>query len=140
MTDYEKYEQDCAKIRKANETLLDEFADFLKSSGLATKTIKNHVSNIDFYINEFLLYEEATEAKEGAYRIDMFLGYWFPKKAMWASPASIRSNATSLKKFYGFLHAKGLVTKDDLDELKETIKDGMPEWLEEVDSDYDDIW
>ncbi|CAK8714710.1 hypothetical protein GMJAKD_03980 [Candidatus Electrothrix aarhusensis] len=50
MDDYEKYEEDCKKIRKANEDLLDEFEAWLKSSGLSKKTVKNHLENIDFYL------------------------------------------------------------------------------------------
>jgi hypothetical protein len=38
----------------------------------------------------------------------MFLGYWFIKKAMWAKQSAIKSNAASLKKFYTFMHEKGL--------------------------------
>jgi len=40
---FEKYEQDCERIRNANEQLLDEFDAWLKSSGLSEKTINNHV-------------------------------------------------------------------------------------------------
>ncbi len=144
MDDYEKYEEDCKKIRELNERLLDEFGVWLKSSGLAEKTINNHKSNIDFYINEYLLYEEVTEAKEGVISVNMFLGYWFIKKAMWASQASIKSNATSLKKFYTFMYEKKLVDEEELIDLKETIKEGMAEWLETLDR-YDnpsdeDVW
>ena len=67
----------------------------------------------------------------------MFLGYWFIKKAMWASKSSIKANAASLKKFYTFLLEKGLIEKDDLQELKETIKYQMSEWLATLDR-YDD--
>lgn len=137
MDDYEKYENDCKNIRKANTQLLSEFELSLKSSGLSENTINNHVSNIDFYVNEYLLYEDAIEAKDGADAVGMFLGYWFIKKAMWASRSSIKGNATSLKKFYTFLYGKGLIEKDDLDDLKETIKEGMPEWLATLDR-YDD--
>ena len=63
MDDYEKYEEDCDKIRRSNTDLLNEFESWLKTSGLTSKTINSHRSNIDFYINEFLLYEDATEAK-----------------------------------------------------------------------------
>ncbi len=137
MDDYEKYEADCKKIRKANEDLLTEFEAQLKSSGLSKKTIKNHVSNIDFYLNEFLLYEDAIEAKDGAGDVGMFLGYWFIRKAMWASQSSIRSNATSLKKFYTFMLEKGLIKKEELTDLKQRIKEEMPEWLETL-GRYDD--
>mgnify|MGYP001820741474 CR=1 FL=1 len=137
MDDYEKYENDCKKIRKSNKKLLSEFEHSLKLSGLSENTINKHVSNIDFYVNEYLLYEDAIEAKNGADAVGMFLGYWFIKKAMWASQSSIKGNATSLKKFYAFLHEKDLIDKEDLDNLKETIKEGMPEWLATLDR-YDD--
>ncbi len=137
MNNYEKYENECKKIRKANKQLLSKFELSLKSSGLSKNTTNNHVSNIDFYINEYLLYEDAIEARDGVEAVGMFLGYWFIKKAMWASQSSIKGNATSLKKFYSFLYEKGLIEKDDLDDLKETIKEGMPEWLATLDR-YDD--
>jgi site-specific recombinase XerD len=129
MDDYAKYEQDCKKIRKNNERLLNEFQVWLKSSGLSDNTIKKHFSNIDFYINEYLLYEDANEAIDGVGSVNMFLGYWFIRKAMWASQSSIQSNATSLKKFYTFVYEKGLIDKKDLIDFKQTIKENMPEWL-----------
>jgi hypothetical protein len=135
--DYEKYEMDCKKIRKENELLLDDFGSWLLKKGLKEKIADKHVSNIDFYINDFLLYEDAIKAKDGACEIGMFLGYWFIKKAMWSSPAQIKSNAASLKKFYTFMHENGKVMKKDLDELKERIKDEMPEWIATM-KRYDD--
>ena len=137
MDDYEKYEQDCKKIREANEGLLDEFEAWLEASGLSEKTIDNHFENIAFYLNEFLLYDDATEAKDGVGDIGMFLGYWFIRKAMWASKSSIKGNATSLKKFYTFMHEKGLIKKEELTNLNQTIKEEMPEWLATLDR-YDD--
>jgi site-specific recombinase XerD len=94
-----------------------------------------------------LLYEDAVEAKDGVNSISTFLGHWFIRKAMWASQASIRSNATSLKKFYTFLFRKGLIEKEGIDELQETIKTEMPEWLATLKryddpsiEDIDDVW
>ena len=130
MTDnYEKYEKACKRIRKENDNILDEFKEYLIQKGLKLKTANSHVSNVDFYINEFLLYEDATKAKDGIDKIGMFLGYWFIKKATWSSPAQIKSNAASLKKFYTFMNEKGRVKKEDLDDLKERIKEDMPEWI-----------
>lgn len=149
MSDYEQYEIDCEKIRTANKELLTEFEDWLESAGLSSKTIKNHINNIDLYINEYLLYEDAVEASDGVSggNVDMFLGYWFIKKAMWASKSSIKGNATSLKKFYTFLLEKGLIEKDDLQELKEIIKEKMDEWLATLEryddpeiEDMEDVW
>jgi intergrase/recombinase len=147
LDDYEQYQAECKRIRESNDSLLGDFEDWLRKSGLADKTIKQHVENIDFYINEYLLYEDAVEPQDGIDDVGSFLGYWFIRKAMWASESSIRSNATSLKKFYTFLHERGLVSKDDLDSLKETIKEEMPDWLATVAryddpsiSDMDEIW
>ncbi len=144
MDDFEKYEQECQRIRKANKRLLKEFEAWLKSSGLKGKTINNHVMNIDFYVNEFLLSEDATEARDGAGLVDLFLGYWFIKKAMWASQTSMRGNAASLKKFYTFMCEKELIEKEDLDDLKAVIKEEMPEWLETLarydDPSVEDVW
>ena len=137
MNEYEKYEKDSKKIRTENKKLLKEFGNWLADSGLGKKTIKKHADNVDFYINEFLLYEEATPAKEGVDEIGYFLGYWFIKKAMWASKAHIKANAASLKKFYTFLAEKGDVKKEDLKELKQRIKEEMPEWLATLNR-YDD--
>ena len=137
MDDYAQYELDCERIKETNETLLADFGNWLEKSNLSDKTINKHVENVDFYINEFLLYEDAIEAQDGVGSLDMYLGYWFIKKAMWASKAAIKSNAASLKKFYTFLYERGMVSKEDLDDLKETIKIEMPEWLDTVDR-YDD--
>ena len=144
MDDYEKHEEDCKKIRKANKRLLNDFEVWLKSSGLSEKTINNHLSNIDIYVNEYLLYEDATEAKDGIHDIGMFLGYWFIRKAMWASQSSIKGNATSLKKFYTFMHEKSLIEEEELVFLKETVKEDMPEWLATLkrydDPSIEDVW
>jgi len=144
MDDFEKYEKDCQKIRKANDGLLNEFEVWLKSSGISKKTTNQHLSNIDFYINEFLLYEDATESKDGAIEVGMFLGYWFIRKASWASQRSIKMNATSLKKFYAFMHEKNFIDLESLVDLKQTIKDDMPEWLATLrrydDPAIEDVW
>jgi hypothetical protein len=126
---------------------LKQFGEWLKAHKIKDNTIREHVENVDFYINEFLLYDDTTEAKDGALSIGMFLGYWFIKKAMWSSPAQIKSNAASLKKFYTFLYEINQLSKEDLDELKEIIKDKMPEWIATMNryadpsiTDMEDVW
>lgn len=131
------YQQEVEKITKENKTLLKNFEEWLEKKRLAKKTIARHVQNCDFFINDFLLYSDAIPAHEGASQIGLFLGYWFIKKAMWASPTAIRENAASLKKFYTFLHENGKIEETDLNRLNETIKEEMPEWIATMDR-YDD--
>jgi hypothetical protein len=134
---YQEYEQACAQIRTENGELLAAFEALLKGRSLAAKTVKEHILNVSFYINEFLLYYEPMPAKEGASRISEFLGDWFVRKALWSSRNSIRGMAASLKKFYGHLAAQGVVTSEDLDGLKATIKEEMPDWLDNVEKFYE---
>ncbi len=144
MDDYEKYQKKCKRIRAENERLLNDFAADLETSGLSKKTVDNHVTNTAFYINEFLLYEDTVPSKEGLHEVGVFFGYWFIKKAMWASQDSMRGTAASLKKFYTFLCSRGVVAQEDLTQLKETIKEGMPDWLATLsrwdDPSVDDVW
>lgn len=148
MTDeYRRYEEACKRIREENAKLLLDFGDWLRGKRLSEKTIRQHVANIDLYVNEFLLYEDAVEAREGSAEAGMFLGYWFIKKATWASETSIRGNAASLKKFYEFMHERGLVSEKALKDMLEHIKEELPEWVATVKryddpsiTDPDDIW
>jgi len=134
---YEKYEKECKRIKLVNKGLLTNFEAWLTSSGLAPKTAAKHVSNIDFFINEYLMHEEPCEACEGVDQVSSYLGHWFILHAMWASPGSIRRNAASVKKFYAFMLENGLVSQQSVDDLAQMIKQEMPKWIAQVER-YDD--
>lgn len=65
------------------------------------------------------------------------MGFWFIRKAMWASPAAIKENASSLKTFYKFMLENGKISKESFDALKQEIKEDMPEWIATM-KRYDD--
>jgi len=144
MSEIDTYEEDCEDVKEDNKKLMTEFRASLEAANLSQNVIDNHLSNIDFYINEFLLYESAVEAKDGISDVNMFLGYWFIKKAMWASQSSIKSNAATLKKFYAFMHVKGFISREALNHLRLVIKERMPEWLATLrrydDLSVEDVW
>ncbi len=129
MDDYENYEAQIETQRQANDVLLEQFTNWLKSTGISDKTVRNHVSNIDFYINEYLLYEDVIEAKDGVDAVGVFFDYWFPRKAMWSSASAVKSNCTSLKKFYSFMLEKGHIETGQFIELKNIIKEDINAWL-----------
>ncbi len=129
MSEHEEYEVKCNLIREENRVLLDDFATWMKGKGLSAATVNKHLNNIDFYINEFLLYESPESAAEGVGDAGMFLGYWFIRKAMWASETTIISNAASIRKFYDFMLRRGAVEPGAVKEMKEGIKADLPEWL-----------
>lgn len=131
------FEVACDAVRAQNQGLLEQFEQWLRDSGLSEKTVLTHVDNIGFYINDFLLREEPQEPEEGVDQVGWFLGDWFIRKAMWASKTSIKGNAASFKKFYGFLLEQRRIQAQDFAELKREIKDEMPEWLDNF-RRYDD--
>lgn len=133
---YEEYEKAVEKITKVNEQYLILFQEYLLEKDLKDKTIRNHLNNVGFYINDYLNYYDPQEMVRGCYDISGFLGDWFIRKAMWSSRESIKSTAASIKKFYKCMLEKGHVSKADYQYLLETIKKQMPDWLENMDGYY----
>ena len=146
MSEYEDYEQECSVIRDENQKLLVDFESWLRRKQLSDGTVKKHRDNIDFYINEFLVYESPKRPSEGINEVGMFLGYWFIRKAMWASETTIRSYATSLRELYTFMMERGAVDPEDVKEMRERIKEDLPEWIATVrryddpSLDPEDVW
>lgn len=124
--DYKEYEKKCEKIRDINDELLELFASDL--GNLAPKTVRTHVSNVDFYINDYLLYKDTLTFEHGVGCIDDFLGCFFIRKCMWSTPGTIQSTATSIKKFYKCMLEHGKIQKKEYDYLCEEIKTGIPQW------------
>jgi site-specific recombinase XerD len=129
---YAEYEKKAEDIRNKNNEYIEGFINYLQEQGLKEKTIEKHVFNVDFYINNFLLYYDALDVKYGCYKIDNFLGYWFIRKAMWSTPSSTKSNIASIKKFYRYLLENDIVDEDDYNDLCETINCSKEEWLDLV--------
>lgn len=69
------------------------------------------------------------EMKAGCgYEIDSFLGDFFIRKDMWSTPATIKTTAASIKKFYKSMLGHGYVEKESYDVLCGDIKENMSEW------------
>ena len=126
--DLEEYEKKCEEIRKENEKFLEIFENDLQAAGLKPRTISRHVNNVGFYLNEFLLYEDANPMPAGCLEIDNYLGYFFIRKCMWSTPATIKSTAASIKKFYKSMVDHGKLEREDYAYLCETIKARMEDW------------
>ena len=59
-----------------------------------------------------------------------FLGDFFIRKCIWSTPSSIRSNATSFKKFCKYTLGHEAVEKEPYDYPIEMIRKGMEFWTE----------
>ncbi len=71
MDEYEVYEKECKEIREINEELLELFEKDMMDKNLSDKTINRHLSNVNFYINEYMLHEDATPMEDGVRMLDM---------------------------------------------------------------------
>ena len=76
------------------------------------------------------MYDGPLPPANGTIGIGMYLGSWFIRKAPYASPGTVRSNATSIVKFYSFLLEKGLITPGALEQMRESIRLDMRKWQE----------
>lgn len=132
------FEAQVMEIIKENKQYLNDFREYLELQGLKEKTIAGHVSNVSFYINEFLCYYEPQRIDKGCDDISEFLGDWFIRKALWSNQATVKSNAASIKKFYKCMVDKGIIDKSDYKNFCTTIRIEMPEWLAAVEN-YNNI-
>ena len=141
--DYEEYEFLCEKERSKNCKYLNVFKKGLEDSGLTYKTVRQHMDNVDFYVNEFLLREEPLPMEKGCgSMISMFLGYFFIRKCMWSTPGTIKNTAASIKKFYKSMLVHDYIKKTDYEDLCLIIKEEMREWQEDCrkyNEDLDDM-
>ncbi len=133
MSDIEAYNARVQAIRAYNQPLLENFRAWLEQSGLAEETVKTHVDNINFFTNYLVYYEplkKLDEADSGD--VWMFLANWFPRKAMWASVTSVKSNRASFKKFFQWMGETGRVSPETVANVLTTLKGGRDEFLERV--------
>lgn len=128
---YFKEPFDKEKIVKQHEELLNIFKEDL--SNLSDKTIKKHIQNVDFFINEYLLNRNNANYEEVNNEVDLFFRDFFIRKCMWSSPNSIKETAARFKKFYKSMMNHDKFKKTDYDCLCDTIKDEMKSWQESCD-------
>lgn len=126
-----------------NNTVLEKFKTDLKEAGLSEKTIKSHIGNIDFFCTYLSYYDESKSLYEmNAGDVSGFLDYFFPRKAMWASPASVKSYISTFKKFFKFSLALNNIPLAEYDYLLMLIKEDKEQWIEasSFNGNDDDEW
>ena len=133
MNDTLSYDERVQAINSYNQPILEDFRAWLKQSGLSEKTVENHVDNIDFFTHYLVYYEPLTKLDEAdGSDIWMFLTDWFPRKAMWSSVASVKSNIASFKKFFNWLGETGRISPEVVADVLTTLKEGRNEFFEAV--------
>lgn len=126
------WEKKVDQAKQYNSELLSDFEEWLENKNLKPKTINNHVGNIEFYVNYFLLYYDIIPPEKGVMQINLFLGDFFIRKAMWASKSSVLQYIASFKKFYTYLNEINKVDETELKKLKFLIKEEKQNWIDNV--------
>ncbi len=120
---------------RANKRYLKIFRKYLKDKGLSEKTIREHTSNADFYLNVFLSrYERSMEDGSSFSALYDFFDYFFIRKCIWSTPYTMRRTAASIKKFYKCMYESQLISEGDYLEVKDTFRDYLSEWCEDCDA------
>ena len=121
------YENQCKVICKQNSSYLHLFEADLH--GFAPRTIKHHLQNMDFFLNTYLLFDEANplSMQDGVNAIDDFLGYFLEEKTYFADSTK-RSFVASLRKFYKSMVAHGKITSEQYEDVVESLQDGGAEY------------
>ncbi len=112
------------KVKEANQKYLDLFEKFLKEKKLSPKTIKIHLENIDFFINDFVADHYVEGFEQAHLYLEDFYAYLI-QKCIWATPPQIKGVAASLKKFYKCMLENNLISKLDYSETSDSIKIGL---------------
>ena len=140
MSTLDDYDAQVDAIQKHNAPILASFHTSLAQAGLAKKTVKNHVDNIDFFTEYLVYYEPLTrldEADEGD--VSAFLLDWFPDKALWASVSNTKQYLASFKKFFQWMGETQRIPAEVVDEVLATMKEHRQDFLDAVEDD-DDSW
>lgn len=127
----EDYESARGKMLERNDAFLEEFEQWLEGKGLKEKTIAGHLSNVSFYLDEYLQYEQATPMEYGAAwgYLNGYFGDFFIRKCMWSTPSATRQTLASLKKFYQCMAERGHIEEELYQSYLEDVKEMKEEWV-----------
>ena len=114
-SEFQQYEDDCKRIREENKDLINGFKAWLVAKNLSKRVIEVHVSNIDLYIDHYLLYYDAMSSK-GYVDVLGFLNFCESKVYY----GNRKSFYASIKKYYAFMYEINLVDKDIIEQVKES--------------------
>ena len=121
-----------------NKTLIKDFELSMKSDGLAKKTMRRHVQNVDLFVIDYMEVEEI-EFKDWPDEIDEFFD-WAIRKNVIISQASLKQFISSVKKFFQFLFHSGKIDKETSKKVNQEFIEGKDYWEVCVQRFEDDIF
>ena len=104
--------EELSEAVERSNTLMERFYQWLVASGKSESTAANRTGDLWLYA-DFLAsyYDRALDAGDYA-TLDECLFFYYPRKVLNNSSRAARELCTSIKQFYAFLHAEGVVADD----------------------------
>ena len=127
--DFRKRKEKVRLNRVVNFYALQTFETYLREYNISDKEIQNHLSNIDLFINDYLLRGEVLSCHNGIHTVGEYLTDWLTENFYGVTKEDIESYVESFIKFYTFNVNKGYLEKDDMIELYQIINDEVRPWL-----------
>ncbi|MEA2003901.1 MAG: site-specific integrase [archaeon] len=104
------------------EELVTSFYKYLTvEKGLSEKTASRHVDEIEFFAMYLTGYGIGTLLKVTGMNIEDYLGDWYIRKVA-SSRSDLLQIPVSFKKFYRFLHEKGHLDDEELEDIIDAFK------------------
>lgn len=128
------------ELRKENEMFMKEFDKWLTKKDLRDKIIRNHLNNVDTFLN----YYDFIRTEDSISEVGSYLSDFFIRKCMCSTAYTMKQTGVSIKKFYQCMNVSLGDVKVLLDMLKEEMDfyiDRVSEYnnYDEKDDDYS-IW
>jgi len=127
-----KQSESCEDIVKENEKYLEIFKKFLEKRNYREKTIEDHISRVDYYINDYLMWGLPKHMKEGCSL--EFVGFIENRVNEKMAPASVHNidfYLTSINLFYECMVEKKIINRDLYKEFVNYIKNTKDELVED---------
>ena len=95
-----------------------------------SKKMKTQIMNTYFSFKKILKMQLKTSTIIYLMQICSLVIFQVIRKCMWSTPATVKTTATSLKKFYKCMAEHGKIEKKDYDYVCHDIKESMAYWQE----------
>ena len=119
-------------IMEENNAYLDDFRKFLEKRNYRENVIDEHVGRVEYYINDYLLLGMPKHMQEGcSFDVVGFIEIKVNEKVMPASVHNIDFFLASIRLFYECMCEKKLISKEQLKEFNENIKNCKDEMIED---------
>ncbi|MGB2842622.1 MAG: site-specific integrase [Halobacteriota archaeon] len=113
------------RLEKETEKLIELFNNYLTiEKRLSEETASEHAERISFFALHYLIgYEEKNLLEVTGYDIEDYLGNWYIRKVLNSGNSDVRPALIAFKKFFKFLHEKGKIDKEQLEDILSACED-----------------